>query len=79
MNIFNYASGELRDLVFGECRLVNEIIIRSILNMEDCFVKEYGLYVWNRFNAKIMDICGKLKELLIVRRRIKLDKLCDII
>lgn len=78
VNILNHASGELRDLVLGECRLANETTIRSILNMEDCLVKEYGLHVWNRPNAKIMDICGKLKESLTVRRRTKLDKLCDI-
>ena len=46
--------------------------------MEECLVKEYGLQVQDRSNEKIMDICGKLKESLTIRRRTKLDKLCGI-
>jgi len=39
-------------------------------------VQEYGLQVCNRSNEKIMNICGKFKESLTIRRN-KLDKLCD--
>ena len=78
INILNRASGELRDLVLGECRLANETTIRNILDMEKCLVRDYGLQVRDRSNEKIMDICGKLKESLTIRRRTKLDKLCGI-
>ena len=78
MNVLSRASGELRDLVLGECRLANETTIRNILNMEECLVKEYGLQFQDRSNEKIMDICGKLKESLTIRRRTKVDKLCGI-
>ena len=44
MNILNRASGELRDLVFTECRLTNESTRQNILDMENCLVREYGEY-----------------------------------
>ena len=78
INILSRASGELRDLVLRECRLVNETTVRNILKMEECLVKEYGSQVRDGSNEKIREICGKLKESLTVRRRTKLDKLCDI-
>ena len=76
--ILNRASGELRDLVFRECCLTNETTLRNIVDMENCLFRDYGLQVCDMSNRKIMDICGKLKESLSIRRRTKLDKLCDI-
>jgi len=43
MNILNRVSRDLRDLVLGECRFINEKTSCNILDMEECLVKDYGL------------------------------------